>query len=71
MIASEDNLPLTQSIINQEATAGPFLALSGTAASVVKDLGITLKKEHPNWIEHNQVFTLSKVVRPICSRLWR
>ena len=55
VIASEDKLPLTQSIVNQEATAGPFLALSGTAASVAKDLSVTLKKEHPNWIGHNQV----------------
>ena len=55
VIASKDNAPLTQDLIDSEADAGPFLALRGTAVSVVKDLAVSLKK-HPRWVKEQRVF---------------
>ena len=55
VIASKDSNPLTQNLIDKEMQAGPFLALRGDAASVAKDLGISLKKSHPKWVDHHQV----------------
>ena len=55
VIASKDNSPLTQDLIDSGADAGPFLALRGTAVSVVKDLAVSLKK-HPRWVKDQRVF---------------
>ena len=55
VIASKDNTPLTQDLIDSGADAGPFLALRGTAVSVVKDLAVSLKK-HPRWVKDQRVF---------------
>lgn len=55
IIASKDSTPLAQDLIDQEIQAGPFLALRGDAVTVAKDLSISLKKAHPNWVGHQQV----------------
>ena len=56
VIASKDNAPLSQALIDQQTQAGPFLALQGNASSVAKDLSITLKESHPNWVGHQMKF---------------
>ena len=50
VIATTTAEPLGADLV-QEAVAGgsPFLALAGTAASVAKDLSISLREEHPVW----------------------
>ena len=55
VIASRNNTPLTQDLVDRATAAGPFLALRGTAASVSKDISISLKKNHPDWVGHHQV----------------
>ena len=55
VIASKDSTPLTQDLVDRETQAGPFLALRGDAVSVAKDLSISLKKAHPNWVGHHRV----------------
>lgn len=55
VIASRNNAPLTQGLVDRAMEAGPFLALQGTAVSVSKDLSISLKKNHPDWVGHHQV----------------
>ena len=55
VIASKDSAPLAQDLIDQETQAGPFLALRGDAASVAKDLSISLKKAHSHWVGQHQV----------------
>ena len=55
VIASKDNTPLTQDLIDSGTSAGPFLALRGTAVSVVKDLIVSLEK-HPQWVRDQRVF---------------
>ena len=55
VIASKDGAPLAQDLIDQETQAGPFLALRGDAASVAKDLSISLKKAHSHWVGQHQV----------------
>ena len=55
VVASKDNTPLTQDLIDGGTDAGPFLALRGTAVSVVKDLAVSLKK-HPRWVRDQRVF---------------
>ena len=56
VIASKDNAPLSQALVDQQTQAGPFLALQGNATSVAKDLSITLKESHPNWVGHQMKF---------------
>lgn len=58
VIASPDNKPLTQDLIDRETSAGPFLALLGTAASLSKDLHVAMKQEHPGAVAHHQVFRI-------------
>jgi len=58
VIASPDNRPLTQDLIDRETSAGPFLALLGTAASLSKDLHVAMKQEHPGAVAHHQVFRI-------------
>ena len=55
VIASKDDTPLTQDLIDGGTDAGPFLALRGTAVSVVKDLVVSLQK-HERWVRDQQVF---------------
>ena len=55
VIASRDNAPLTQDLIDGGVDAGPFLALRGTAVSVAKDLAVSLKK-HRQWVKDQRVF---------------
>ena len=55
VIASKDSTPLTRDLIDETTQAGPFLALRGDAGSVTKDLSITLKDKHPNWVSHHRV----------------
>ena len=55
VIASKDSTPLAHDLIDQQTQAGPFLALRGDAATVAKDLSISLKKAHPSWVGHQQV----------------
>ena len=56
VIASRNNKPLTRDLIDRETSAGPFLALQGTAASLSKDLNITIKRDHPSAVAQHQVF---------------
>ena len=58
VIASRNNTPLTDGLIDRNTGAGPFLALQGTAASVSKDLNITIRKEHPKSVVSHQVFRI-------------
>ena len=58
VIASPDNKPLTQDLIDKETSAGPFLALLGTAVSLSKDLNITIKRDHPGAVAQYQVFRI-------------
>ena len=55
VIASKDSAPLTAELIDEQTDAGAFLALRGSAASVAKDLSITLKKKESDWVTHHQV----------------
>lgn len=55
VIASKDSTPLTRDLIDETTRAGPFLALRGDAGSVAKDLSVTLKDKHPNWVSHHRV----------------
>ena len=55
VIASKDSTALTQDLIDRETQAGPFLALRGDAASVAKDLSISLKKAKAKWVAHQKV----------------
>ena len=55
VIASKDSAPLTQDLIDRETQAGPVLALRGDAASVAKDLSISLKKTKSKWVGHHLV----------------
>ena len=55
VIASKDGTPLLQDLVDQEIQTGPFLALRGDAATVAKDLSISLKKDHPHWVGHQLV----------------
>ena len=58
VIASRDNNPLTDGLIDRTTGAGPFLALQGTAASVSKDLKITIDKQHPKSAVSHSVFRI-------------
>ena len=58
VVASPNNKPLTQNFIDRETSAGPFLALLGTAASLSKDLHITIQQDHPGAVAQHQVFRI-------------
>ncbi len=58
VIASPNDKPLTRNFIDRETNAGPFLALLGTAASLSKDLHITIQQDHPGAVAHHQVFRI-------------
>ena len=56
VIASKDNISLTADLIDQETNAGVFPALRGSAASIAKDLSISLKeKKESEWVTRHQV----------------
>ena len=58
VVASPNNRPLTQNFIDRETSAGPFLAMLGTAASLSKDLHIAIQQDHPGAVAHHQVFRI-------------
>lgn len=59
VIASKDDTPLTQDMIDRETGAGPFLALRGTATSVAKDLSVTLRKKKKGaWAKDHRVILI-------------
>lgn len=50
VVATTNDAPLAANLIDQAVSgAGPFYALAGDAASVAKDLTISLREEHPVW----------------------
>ena len=49
VVASKDDVPLTSSLLESNDGGMPFRALRGTAASVSKDLSVTLKKKQTPW----------------------
>ena len=49
VIASSENESPTLNLVDNAAVAGPFLALRGDAASVAKDISVSLRKKHPVW----------------------
>ena len=58
VIASRDNTPLTDGLIDRNTGAGPFLALQGTAASVSKDLKITIDQQPTKSVVNHRVFRI-------------
>ncbi len=58
VIASRDNTPLTQDLIDRETGAGPFLAMQGTAVSFSKDLMVTMSADHPESAVSHQAFRI-------------
>lgn len=54
VVASKDNTPLTPELIDTSG-GGAFLALRGDAASVAKDLAITLREQHSAWVKDEVV----------------
>jgi hypothetical protein len=54
VVASKDKTPLTPELIDTSG-GGPFLALRGDAASVAKDLSITLREQHSTWVKDEVV----------------
>ena len=58
VIASKNSAPLTQDLIDTTG-GGAFLALRGNAASVAKDLAITLREQHSDWVK-DQVAVMIK-----------
>ena len=55
VIASRNDTPLTQDLVDNAVAAGPFLALRGNAASVAKDISVALREKHPVWTRDQQV----------------
>ena len=58
VVAVKDNKPLTRHLIDQVTSGSPFPALRGTAASIAKDLSITLRKQDQAWTSHQVVFRI-------------
>ena len=54
VVASKDNASLTPDLIDTSG-GGTFLALRGDAASVAKDLSITLREQHSTWVKDEVV----------------
>ena len=55
VVASRDNTPLTRAMIDRETAAGPFFALRGSAASVAKDLSISLREQPADYATAHRV----------------
>ena len=54
VIATTSDRPLAAHLVEEAVPGGsasPYLALAGNAASVAKDLSISLREEHPNWVK--------------------
>ena len=60
VIASPNKASLTDDLIDRKTGAGAFLALQGTGASLSKDIGITLKRDHPKAVVQHQVLRIVK-----------
>lgn len=58
VVASKDATPITADLIDEDASAGPFLVLAGTGATISKDLAITLKEKHPTWTKDQVAFRI-------------
>lgn len=58
VIASRDSTPLTDGLVDQNTDAGPFLALLGTAASVSKDLQISIERQQSETSVSHSVFRI-------------
>lgn len=58
VVASKDATPITADLIDENASAGPFLVLAGTGATISKDLAITLKEKHPTWTKDQVAFRI-------------
>ena len=56
VVASSEKMPLTQALVEDAVSPGPFQALRGNAASVAKDLSVTLKKEKGPWSRDQVIF---------------
>lgn len=56
VVASQDDKPLTQDLIDKETGAGPFLAMLGTGATFSKDIVVAMERDHPNAVSSHQVF---------------
>ena len=54
VVASKDSASLTPDLIDTTG-GGAFLALRGNAASVAKDLSITLREQHSTWVKDEVV----------------
>ena len=58
VVATQENAPLTPELIDLEGSAGPFLALQGTAETVAKDLAITLRRQEAAWTKDQVVILI-------------
>ena len=58
VVATKENTPLTPDLVDWDADIGPFLALSGTADSVAKDLAITLREQEASWTKDQVVIVI-------------
>jgi len=58
VIASPENTPLTDALIDEAMSAGPFAALRGTADSVAKDLSISMRRKQSTWAADQQVLII-------------
>ena len=58
VIASRENRPLTDALLDDALSNGPFKALRGTAESVAKDLSISLRKVRSEWTSDQQVLVI-------------
>ena len=55
VVASKNNTPLAPDELIDTSGGGTFLALRGDAASVAKDLAITLREQHSTWVKDEVV----------------
>ena len=58
IIASEENLSLTENLVDNAMATGPFFALQGNATSVAKDLSVTLRSKQPVWTLDQQIIRI-------------
>lgn len=58
VVATKENTPLTPELVDVDASAGPFLALQGTADSVAKDLAVTLRRQEAAWTKDQIVILI-------------
>ena len=58
VIATTNDSPLADELVEEAVGASPFFALAGTAASVAKDLSVSLRNDHPVWARDVVVFEI-------------